>query len=88
MYITDFFKYPFSLIYTLPGIVIMTESFNFMIFFHLDFVILSNKILNMIVAVVCRQFKTNDEAVFVWRIYLGNQHLEAIIAICKFGRFD
>ena len=45
-------------------------------------------ILNMIVAVVCRQFKTNDEAVFVWRIYLGNQHLEAIIAICKFGRFD
>ena len=63
------------------------ENFRFT-FKHLDFVILSNKILNMIVAVVCRQFKTNDEAVFVWRIYLGNQHLEAIIAICKFGRFD
>lgn len=32
---------------------------------HTHFVILSNKISNKVVAVVCRRFKTNDEAVLV-----------------------
>ncbi len=30
-----------------------------------NFVILSNKISNKVVAIVCRRFKTNDEAVLV-----------------------
>lgn len=33
--------------------------------FNTHFVILSNKISNEVVAVVCRRFKTNDEAVLV-----------------------
>ena len=33
--------------------------------FNTHFVILSNKISNKVVAVVCRRFKTNDEAVLV-----------------------
>ena len=55
---------------------------------HTHFVILSNKISNKVVAVVCRRFKTNDEAVLLKGTEFGKQQMEAIIVICKFERLD
>ena len=45
--------------------VVLTHSRSLDGVQHTHFVILSNKISNKVVAVVCRRFKTNDEAVLV-----------------------
>ena len=55
---------------------------------HLE--IFSDKVLNKVVAIVCRWFKTDDDAVglCVKRNELRDQHLEAISVICKFKRLN
>ena len=48
-----------------------------------DLVVVSHKEFNKVVAVMSGGFKTNDEAVLIERIELGDQFREAIIVIRK-----
>ena len=50
-------------------------------FEHTHFVIRSDEVSNKVVAIVCRRFKTNDEAVLLEGIEDGDQQLEAITAL-------
>lgn len=55
---------------------------------HTHFVIRSDKIPCKVVAIVCRRFKTNDEAVLLEGIEIGNQQLEAITVVRELKRLD
>ena len=60
----------------------------FLMGFNTHVVITGNKVSYKVVAVVCRRFKTDDDAVVFKRKIgeTGNQHLEAITVICEFER--
>ena len=53
-----------------------------------DLVIVGNKVLDQVVAVVSRRFKTDDEPVFAERIQLRGQEPEAITVVCELERLD
>ena len=56
--------------------------------FNTHVVITGKKVSDKVVAVVCRRFKTDDDAVVLVRKFdeTGIQQLEAITVICKFER--
>ena len=56
--------------------------------FNTHLVKLRNKVSNKVVTVVCRRLKTDDDAVFIERIELKDQRLEAISVICEFERLN
>lgn len=47
-----------------------------------------NKVLNKIIAIVNRRFKSNDDAAFVKEFQGRERHTEAIIVICEIKRFN
>ena len=55
---------------------------------HTHFVIRSDKIPCKVIAIVCRRFKTNDEAVLLEGIEDGDQQLEAITVVRELKRLD
>ena len=73
----------YNMWYTYYGCFILVNRVE-----NTHFKILADKKTNKVVTIVCRRFKTYDDAVLVKWCQIRKQQIEAIIVICKFERLD